>query len=348
MLEAARVHRLYGRHGAGLEARFVGDDLFDQLSRALPKGRKYDNKGGDTDIVAALKIDPSLPETVAKLGIELGICRHHVLRHHGLAVHLRRLHRPLKHRAPPRAPARPLDRHGQSGARINLDGLDLRPGLGDGRRLVQSPHRCQPGRYRARALARMADQRQPSRPESGAASLPGRPRHSGNAQAGGRPAQSPRTIWRRDSGAAQQPAGYYARGELRESQQDLTGALADYARAAEVAPNATLGWQGRCRVELEQSQLEAALADCDQALILQPGLFVARDLRGWVKLKQGNAPAAIAEFTAVLASRPTYAASLYGRGLARQRNGDADGAADLAAARKLDPEIKTRVARYGF
>jgi Flp pilus assembly protein TadD len=83
-------------------------------------------------------------------------------------------------------------------------------------------------------------------------------------------------------------------------------------------------------------------------LILQPGLFVARDLRGWVKLKQGNAPAAIAEFTAVLASRPTYAASLYGRGLARQRNGDADGAADLAAARKLDPEIKTRVARYGF
>ena len=53
-----------------MEARFVGDDLFDWLSRALPKRRKHDNKGGDTKIEAALKIDPSLPETVAKRGIK--------------------------------------------------------------------------------------------------------------------------------------------------------------------------------------------------------------------------------------------------------------------------------------
>ena len=70
ILEATRFHRLNGRQGAGLEARFVGDDLFDWLSRALPKRRKHDNKGGDTKIEAALKIDPSLPETVAKRGIK--------------------------------------------------------------------------------------------------------------------------------------------------------------------------------------------------------------------------------------------------------------------------------------
>ncbi len=64
------------------------------------------------------------------------------------------------------------------------------------------------------------------------------------------------------------------------------------------------------------------------------------DSRAFVQLRAGRLDLAVADYTAALDLNPREASSLYGRGLAKQQKGDAAGAAaDIAAARAIDPAI---------
>lgn len=86
--------------------------------------------------------------------------------------------------------------------------------------------------------------------------------------------------------------------------------------------------------------LDQADADCAAAIKAAPDSMAIADSHAYVALRQGNNALAISRYSAVLAKQPRLAPSLYGLGLAKMRNGDTvGGAADLAAARMIDPYV---------
>ena len=96
-------------------------------------------------------------------------------------------------------------------------------------------------------------------------------------------------------------------------------------------------------------ELDKAIDDCDDAIDSDSRNSNYFDSRGWVYLRQGKYKKALADFDRSLELQPEAAWSLYGRGLTRARLGDAGQAeTDLAAARKLRPDIATRVAHAGL
>lgn len=94
--------------------------------------------------------------------------------------------------------------------------------------------------------------------------------------------------------------------------------------------------------------LESALADCNQALAKLPKTPAFLDSKGLVLLRLKRLDDAIAAYDDALAASPTKAGSLYGRGVAWARKGDkARADADLAAAMKINAQVKEEFADYG-
>jgi predicted aspartyl protease/tetratricopeptide (TPR) repeat protein len=101
----------------------------------------------------------------------------------------------------------------------------------------------------------------------------------------------------------------------------------------------------RARLNID---LPLALEDCKEAVDKDDGEAAYRDSLGWTYLRMGDAAKAKRAFDAAinLAALPF---SLYGRGLAQlQLNDTASGERDLAAARKLSPQIDEEVRKEGF
>lgn len=110
--------------------------------------------------------------------------------------------------------------------------------------------------------------------------------------------------------------------------------------------------------------LHQALSECDRALNIMPfdtpytGSYVddlprrdpdILDSRGLVYLRLGRLADAIDDYDSALRKNPKIATSLYGRGLAELRQGEkTQGQSDLAAAKKIDPNIGKRFARMGL
>ena len=95
--------------------------------------------------------------------------------------------------------------------------------------------------------------------------------------------------------------------------------------------------------------LDSGLANCDAALKLAPDDPAILDSRGLILLQMGRFDDSIAAYDAALRQRPDTPASLYGRGMARLRRGlAADGGADLASAKALDPKIGAEFTAFGL
>lgn len=93
--------------------------------------------------------------------------------------------------------------------------------------------------------------------------------------------------------------------------------------------------------------LDSAVADCDAALATMSDSAGFLDSRGLALLQLGRFADAVASYDRALAKAP-IAGSLYGRAVAEAalgRRGDA--ARDLAAARKLNPDVAQEFAGYG-
>jgi len=66
-------------------------------------------------------------------------------------------------------------------------------------------------------------------------------------------------------------------------------------------------------------------------------------------LRQGNYDKAMADFNDALKLMPRSASALYGRGVAQSRKHLAkEGAADIEAARVIDPQLPQRYQRFGI
>lgn len=97
------------------------------------------------------------------------------------------------------------------------------------------------------------------------------------------------------------------------------------------------------------AELDQALDDCNNAVDSDPKNSAFLDSRGWVYLRMGRYDKALSDFDRSLEYQHESASSLYGRGLAKTRLGDAaQGSADLAAARKVKPDVDLSVPHTGL
>lgn len=115
-----------------------------------------------------------------------------------------------------------------------------------------------------------------------------------------------------------------------------------WSRLIVAAPENAELYTARCRQRFVWGkQLRSALADCNEAVGKSPENYVPLELRGSVYLRLKDFDAAIADYDAALALNPMCNRCLYGRGLALLAQGsDAAHEADIAGARKLNPEIE--------
>lgn len=95
--------------------------------------------------------------------------------------------------------------------------------------------------------------------------------------------------------------------------------------------------------------LAKALADCNRAVQDRNGIPFPLEARGLVQLRLRNFPRAIADLDKVLALQPRNVWALYTRGLAKLGDGrKADGDADIAQARSLNPRVVANAVARGF
>jgi tetratricopeptide (TPR) repeat protein len=96
-------------------------------------------------------------------------------------------------------------------------------------------------------------------------------------------------------------------------------------------------------------ELDKALGDCDASLRRLPNAASVLDSRGLVRLRLGDYQNAMSDYDHSLALRPKNAWSLYGRGMAKLKlNRTAEGKADIAAAKGIDPHIADDARKHGL
>ena len=141
-------------------------------------------------------------------------------------------------------------------------------------------------------------------------------------------------------------AAYYRRGQVYAGKGAYSLAVKDFDEVIAANPKDVEAYNNRCWTNAAGGDLQLGLKDCNEALRLRPGFVDALDSRGLINLKLGRIEEAITDYSAALQTNPRSVSSLFGRGVAKQRSGS-DGAADLTAAKSLDPDIAKEFARYG-
>jgi len=146
--------------------------------------------------------------------------------------------------------------------------------------------------------------------------------------------------------APMRPQSFLSRSRLYAAAGDYEKAYADVDHALSLRPRLPHALNDRCWYGALLGRLDEALDDCDDAIRLNPRSATFLDSRAFVQFRRGHFAKALADYDAALGIDPKAASSLYGRGLVKQRTGDATGAADLAAAKTIDPAIESRFASF--
>src|SRR5436190_3132327 len=81
---------------------------------------------------------------------------------------------------------------------------------------------------------------------------------------------------------------YYNRGNERQKQRDLNGAIEDYTFAISFDPQFALAWNNRGVVRYLKGELDHAIADCTKAIELKPDYAEAWNNRGNARLDKGR------------------------------------------------------------
>ena len=136
-------------------------------------------------------------------------------------------------------------------------------------------------------------------------------------------------------------AAYFNRGTAFTHRGENGRALADLNEAVRLKPDHAGAFNNRGLVWGRQGEEERAIADFNEAIRLAPDEAAAAYFnrgRAWYRLK--DYARAVADLGEAARLDPTDADTLYARGLARRANGDIRGGeADIAAAKKIDPNV---------
>ncbi len=134
---------------------------------------------------------------------------------------------------------------------------------------------------------------------------------------------------------------------LRAGQNGL--AAKDFAAARALATDPTLLNNMCWEKAIAGVALESALEECDLALSKVPDAAAYLDSKGLVLLRLGRLDEAISVYGKALDKRPNQSSSLFGRAAAWARKGDkAKADADVAAALKANPDVRTEFEGYGI
>ena len=138
----------------------------------------------------------------------------------------------------------------------------------------------------------------------------------------------------------------YKRGQVYAIKRAYAFAMQDFDVVIRRDPRDAEALNNRCWTRAATGDLQGALADCNLALQSNPGLSDAFDSRGLVNLKLGRTAEAVKDYTDAIQRNPRSSSSLFGRGIATRRSGG-DGAADIAQAKSMNPNIAKEFAGYG-
>lgn len=138
----------------------------------------------------------------------------------------------------------------------------------------------------------------------------------------------------------------YKRGQVYAIKRAYALAMRDFDVVIRRDPRDAEALNNRCWTRAATGDPQGALADCNLALQIDPGLSDALDSRGLVNLKLGRTAEAIKDYTDAIQRNPRSSSSLFGRGIATRKSGG-DGAADIAQAKSMNPNIAKEFAGYG-
>jgi tetratricopeptide (TPR) repeat protein len=148
------------------------------------------------------------------------------------------------------------------------------------------------------------------------------------------------------------------RAWIHAKKKQYDRAIADFTQAVESNDDGTTSSENsltratifgnRCWVRALARQFDDALGDCNAALALEISVGLLDD-RGFLYFQLGEFDKAIGQYNAALRVDPESAASLYERGLAEVRSKQpAKGNADIAAAKKVQPDVAEQLAALGL
>jgi tetratricopeptide (TPR) repeat protein len=142
-------------------------------------------------------------------------------------------------------------------------------------------------------------------------------------------------------------AAYKLRGDIKQRQANLHGALVDYAKAEKYDPNDARLYISRSALHITEGRTRDALSDLDKAIDLDP-----TDPDAWYNracalyMEQDNA-AALEDLHKALQLNKEDANSLLLRGVIKgEMSRDSDGLADVEEAMRLKPGIVNGTISY--
>jgi tetratricopeptide (TPR) repeat protein len=146
-----------------------------------------------------------------------------------------------------------------------------------------------------------------------------------------------------------QSFAYFQAGLVYDELGQYDKAIRAYDNVLRLTPDDAPALNNRCWARVLSFDPAWALPDCEAALQLAPNDPDTLDSRGYALLLLGRLDEAVASFTAAIAARANQPTAFYGRALAKMAvNRQMEAASDLAAARRIDPDIDSKLRRWGM
>ena len=141
----------------------------------------------------------------------------------------------------------------------------------------------------------------------------------------------------------------YNRGRVQTLRKQYDSALADFAAARQLNPEAPQVSVFRCIAYTEMGKFDEALADCNAVLTRYPKAIYTLTSRANAYLAKGDLDKALADYNQVIRINPNYVRAYVGRGQLFEKRRDpgaarSDYRAASAALAKVE-DIETTLAR---
>lgn len=135
------------------------------------------------------------------------------------------------------------------------------------------------------------------------------------------------------------PGGYKFRGDIKQRQENLHGAIIDYTKAEKQDPNDARLYVSRGAVYITEGRLKEGIKDCDKAIKLAPNDPDPFYNRACAHYLGRNNEAALRDLNRSLELRKDNADALFLRGVVKgELFREEDGLADLEASLRINPE----------
>jgi tetratricopeptide (TPR) repeat protein len=141
---------------------------------------------------------------------------------------------------------------------------------------------------------------------------------------------------------------YFNRGVVKSNLQDSEGAIADFNKATQIAPNYATPYYNRAFLKIRVQDDFGAIVDFNKAIALQPKDAIpyyyinAYHNRGNAKYRLKEYQGAIVDYSEAIELKPTFATAYYKRGLCKiALKQETEGSLDLSKAKELGYKIRS-------